>query len=246
MNNSNSREAGDGTDSWRVIILTAGIAWAFFNLLLNYGYILSLIESLLHINGDVAIGVTVFILSIIVTVLGFLIALLVSSTVYKTNSRHASLRSMIKTAIVFSVLQVFVAAVLLSAHGTLSSEILTITQLVGSLMAGFLSWPLFSWILNMYSNRMSPHLKLVWINILSILIAIPLIYTTISLAYESYSLSSSPLALALWYSYYAIAALVVLTILVSQIRESKRWAVAGLVIPMLPLALFYFVGFFQF
>ena len=246
--NTNSQDEDTNAQSWGIIFLTAGTAWVFFNILLNYGYILSLIFGALNINNDYAVGVIVLVLSVLVTAVGFLIALLVSSTVFGKNiSTHAHSGTAIKTGIVFGILQTIVSVMLFTAQGnTFSSELLTATQLIGSIIFGFVSWPLFSWVSRTYGKNIGLRAQLVWINFLSILIAVPLSYVTISLAYESYSIHPNMIAVTLWYGYYAIIAFVALSIFISQIRKSIRWSVVGLIIPMLPLTLFYLVGVFQF
>ncbi len=253
MNNTDSRAIGTNIQSWGMIFLTVGIAWIFFNALslLNDNYLLSLILSATHISNDYVTGAVVFVLSVVTTAFGFLVALLVSSAIFKKDiSQYVPWALVIRIGIVFAILQIILLALVFTAPGgSISGELFTITKFVGSILVGFASWPFFSWISRTYGSNMSLRSKIIWINLLSILIAFLFMGVTNWLAYESYPPNSTSVfaymvSVALWYGYYVIVAGVILAILISQIRKSIRWSIAGFIIPMLPTVFFYLAEIF--
>ncbi len=222
---------------WRACLIAA-IAWAFFNILLNYGYILSFTQQLLVSQNPYVFGAVVVSWSFVATATGFLVGGIVCAAFFpKREERRAPVASALISAGVFTALQILAFIPQLTASGTPVTETYTVLELAVSIVSAFIAVRLFQ-----FDAGARAQLNVPAINALGLAIAIPLTYVTFSLSAESYSLTPSAFAYALHYSAYGILPLVIAVMLISHIRTSVRWAAAGLLVSCLPLAVFYLVG----
>ena len=222
---------------WRAPFL-AVIACVFFNILLGYGYLLSLVAQIIGVNDALGFGVLIVVVSALATTVGFTIGDRLFAAFFSGRSDGTTSVTPIAASL-FAILQIFAFIPLLLAKGTLETEMYTGLELGVSIVTAFA--------LVFLSRRMAGkagHLSRAATSALAVAVTFPLIFVTLSLAGESYALSQSWLAYALYYSGYGILPAVLLCIGIAYARNSNRWAAAGFIASGLPLVLFYFAGLF--